>query len=88
MNHDPPKTLLNFNGVVVVMENKEQKTLRIDWLGSCPKCDCSEHIVKTIDGSEKWLYSDDEVTCGECGHEGLIDADGEAAWVEWDSVEN
>lgn len=25
LQHDPPKTLLNFNGVVVVMENKEQK---------------------------------------------------------------
>lgn len=47
------------------MEIKEQKTLQIDWLGSCPKCDCSEHIVKTTDGSEEWLISNDEVKCGE-----------------------
>lgn len=60
------------------------ETLRIDWLDSCPKCECSEHIVSTACGSEQWLYSGDVVTCGECGHTGLIDADGESAWVEWD----
>lgn len=62
------------------------KIIEIDWLGACPVCDCSEHKVHTNDGSEDWLYSGDVVECGECGHEGEIDADGESAWVDWFEV--
>ena len=58
--------------------------IEIDWLDSCPKCDCSEHVVETVEGTKDWLYNGDKVTCGECGHTGEIEADGETAWVDWD----
>ena len=61
--------------------------IKIDWLDSCPACGCSQHTVSTTDGSKDWLYSGDEVKCGECGHAGEIDADGEAAWVNWNEDE-
>ena len=50
--------------------------IEIDWLDSCPKCDCSEHVVETVEGTKDWLYNGDKVTCGECGHTGEIEADG------------
>ncbi len=57
--------------------------IKIDWLDSCPKCDCSEHIVKTENGTRKWLYDGDQVTCSKCAHTGEIESDGEIAWVNW-----
>lgn len=61
--------------------------IEIDWLDSCSKCDCSEHVVETVEGTKDWLYNGDKVTCGECGHTGEIEADGETAWVNWDEAQ-
>jgi hypothetical protein len=61
--------------------------IEIDWLDSCPKCDCSEHVVETVEGTKDWLYNGDKVTCGECGHTGEIEADGETAWVNWNEAQ-
>ena len=49
--------------------------IEIYWLASCPKCDCSEHVVETTEGTKDYLFSGDKVTCGECEHTGEIDAD-------------
>lgn len=57
--------------------------IKIDWLDACPICSCSEHIVQTEQGSNKWLYSGDLVSCCECNHAGVIDADDGVAWVDW-----
>lgn len=58
--------------------------IKINWLSSCPKCGCSEAIVKTK-GNEKWLYEDDIATCLECKNTGTIQADEGHAWVIWSS---
>lgn len=65
---------------------KNPNKIEISWLDSCPNCDCSEHVVETVEGTNEWLYSGDKVTCGECEHTGEIEADGETAWVNWDEV--
>lgn len=59
------------------------KTLKIDWLNQCVKCESHDHTVNTENGSSKWLYDGDKVTCNVCGHAGEIEADGEQAWVNW-----
>lgn len=64
------------------------KELKIDWLDSCPKCDGSIHVVNTDNGSDKWLYSGDEVTCIGCGKKGEVEEHGGAAWVEWGEEDN
>lgn len=65
---------------------KNPNKIKISWLDSCPNCDCSEHVVETVEGTNEWLYSSDKVTCGECERTGEIEADGETAWVNWDEV--
>lgn len=59
------------------------KELRIDWLGSCPTCESDNHIVKTNNGTRKWLYDGDEVNC-KCGQTGEIECDDGVAWVNWE----
>lgn len=59
------------------------KTLKIDWLDTCSKCEHDVAIVQTEKGREDWLYADDKVTCDKCGHSGVIETDGECAWVAW-----
>ncbi|UVX31524.1 hypothetical protein M12a_00013 [Klebsiella phage VLCpiM12a] len=61
------------------------KTLNISWL-SCNNCDAepSRVIVQTEKGNKNRLYCGDKAECAECGNQGVIEADGENAWVEWD----
>lgn len=64
------------------------KTLKIKWL-SCDNCmpDEADHvIVFTEEGSEEFLYSGDKAECPHCKAKGVIDADGENAWVEWEKA--
>ena len=63
------------------------KTLKITWL-DCDKCDAKEkqtsHIlVQTEKGLGFRLYGGDKAECPLCHTTGVIDADGENAWVEW-----
>ncbi|MBQ0367840.1 hypothetical protein [Providencia rettgeri] len=63
------------------------KTLNeIQWLGECPKCEHASAQVQTENGREYWLYAGDKVTCENCKHTGVVEADGECAWCEWDEV--
>ncbi len=62
-------------------------TLVIGWLDDCPKCGFDKTNVTGFSISNESLWCGDEVKCIGCGHKGEIDADGENAWVEWDSVE-
>lgn len=67
------------------------KTLKIKWL-SCDECDggdqqTSHVLVTTEKGCGFRLYAGDKVECPICSATGVIDADGESAWVEWDTVE-
>lgn len=64
------------------MDIQKEKILKIDWLDCCPECGDSVHTVYTKEGSGKWLYDGDRVVCA-CGQVGEIEADGEAAWVNW-----
>lgn len=67
------------------------KKLKITWL-SCEYCDGanaeqSHVVVSTEKGCGFRLYSGDKVECPVCFHHGVIDADGENAWVEWDALQ-
>lgn len=65
------------------------KTLQINWLGACPMCDSvAPHNVVTEHGSDSELYRGDVVTCGKCGHKGVIEVYDESAICEWDSQED
>lgn len=62
-------------------------TVEIDWLDDCP---CCGHGIANVTGksiSSHSLWSGDSAVCAKCGHKGEIDADGENAWVDWDTVE-
>lgn len=59
------------------------KEIKVSWLDACPNCGCGDAVVLTLDGNEELLYSGDFVSCTKCEHPGIIDADGEAAWVDW-----
>lgn len=66
------------------------KNLKIKWL-SCESCDGgnsqdSHVLVTTEKGCGFRLYSGDKAECPECGAMGVINADGENAWVEWEEV--
>ncbi|GEM_PF-3423700 len=66
------------------------KTLKITWL-SCDSCDGGNQpgsfiSVTTEKGCGFRLYEGDKAECPCCGATGVIDADGESAWVEWDEV--
>ncbi|MBO1108743.1 hypothetical protein J2R62_11015 [Plesiomonas shigelloides] len=64
-------------------------TLKINWLGACPQCEsAAPHNVVTERGSESELYRGDVVTCGKCGHKGVIEVYDESAICEWDSQED
>lgn len=64
------------------------QTLKIYWLNCCDSCNDNEFsYVRTQDGSEEYLWSGDKAECSNCGHKGIIDADGDNAWVEWDEVQ-
>lgn len=64
------------------------KKINIDWLGSCENCGCESSSVQTEEGTEKFLYVGDKITCDSCGHKGEVDADGENAWACWDDILN
>lgn len=57
--------------------------LEIDWLMSCPKCDCFELNVETDSDDKNMLFSGDKIICPECGEIGYVEADGVDAWAEW-----
>ncbi len=64
----------------------EPTLYRVDWLNSCEQCGCSKGIEVTsrsLGGT--YLYRGDQVKCPQCGNQGVIDADGDGAWVEWDT---
>lgn len=64
------------------------KTLKIKWL-SCDNCtdNQADHvIVQTEKGCGLFLYSGDKAECPHCHAKGIIDADGENAWVEWEEA--
>ncbi len=59
---------------------------RVDWLNACEHCQCSHGIEVTSQSlSGIYLYAGDAVKCPQCGNQGVINADGEGAWVEWDT---
>lgn len=66
------------------------KTLKIKWL-SCDNCDggnteASHVLVTTEKGCGFRLYEGDKAKCPCCGAKGIIGADGENAWVEWEEA--
>lgn len=63
----------------------ESKTLKIEWLGECPKCTRKTVEVFTIKGSKELLFDGDKVKCW-CGQTGEIETNNGDAWVEWDEV--
>ena len=66
------------------------KTLKIKWL-ACDNCmpDEADHVVvQTEEGCQDYLYSGDKAECPHCHATGVIDADGDNAWVEWDEVDS
>nr|WP_282559234.1 hypothetical protein [Providencia alcalifaciens] len=60
----------------------------VPWVGCCTKCDAEQATVQTEKGNEDWFYDGDKVTCENCGHTGVIEADGECAWCVWDEVDD
>ena len=63
------------------------ETLKISWL-SCDACDAGDQqtshvLVSTEKGCGFWLFAGDEAECPNCHAKGVIDADGESAWVDW-----
>lgn len=76
-----------FNVLEMIM-----KTLKITWL-SCDSCDGGNQpgsfiSVTTEKGCGFRLYEGDKAECPCCGATGVICADGENAWVEWDEAES
>lgn len=74
-----------FNVLEMIM-----KTLKITWL-SCDSCDGGNQpgsfiSVTTEKGCGFRLYEGDKAECPCCGATGVIGADGENAWVEWDKA--
>lgn len=67
----------------------DMKTFKnVPWVGCCEKCDAERATVQTEKGSEDWFYDGDKVTCENCGHTGVIEADGECAWCVWDEADD
>lgn len=69
------------------------KNVTVNWLGDCPRCGNGVALVLTTEGCEEYLYQDDEVSCSECGHKGVVDIDesyeppvAHAAWDEPEAV--
>lgn len=64
----------------------EPTLYRVDWLNSCEQCGCSKGLEVTSRSlAGTYLYSGDLVKCPQCNNEGVIEADGDGAWVEWDT---
>lgn len=64
----------------------EPTLYRVDWLNSCEQCNNSRQIEVTSRSlAGTYLYAGDAVKCPQCGNQGVIDADGDGAWVEWDT---
>lgn len=61
-------------------------TVTVGWLDNCPNCSNDKVSVTGWSVSPDTLWAGDEAVCTKCGHKGEIDAEGENAWVEWDSV--
>ncbi|SPX93062.1 Uncharacterised protein [Morganella morganii] len=64
------------------------KTLKAQWLGACEKCGHESATVQTEKGHDDWFYDGDKVTCENCRHAGVIEADGECAWCTWDEFDD
>ncbi|MEM8240213.1 hypothetical protein Q4R49_21170 [Morganella morganii subsp. sibonii] len=47
----------------------------------------SQQQYKQKKGHDDWLYDGDKVTCENCGHTGVIEADGECAWCVWNEID-
>lgn len=60
--------------------------VEVNWLDKCPNCKNRTVRVTGWSTTPEALWAGDEAVCTKCGHKGEIDADGENAWVEWDSV--
>lgn len=64
----------------------EPSLYHVDWLNSCEHCQCSKGIEVTSRSlSGTYFYAGDSVKCLQCGNQGVIDADGDGAWVDWDT---
>ena len=88
---DAQKSCLTFGGAALSAE-MIMKTLKITWL-SCDSCDGGNQpgsfiSVTTEKGCGFRLYEGDKAECPCCGATGVIGADGENAWVEWDEAES
>lgn len=59
------------------------KTLKITWLGPCPKCQGRVHSVESLNSAGNWLYEGEKVTCNKCGHKGVIDVADNQCEVNW-----
>ncbi|WP_265503590.1 hypothetical protein [Providencia heimbachae] len=60
----------------------------VPWINYCTKCHAEQVTVRTEKGNGNWFYNGDEVTCENCGHTGVIEADGRSCRCAWDDVED
>ncbi|EBW7148979.1 hypothetical protein [Citrobacter braakii] len=76
--------------VAECIDRKEWKVLdngddKYQVITSCEHCQCHHAIEVTSRSlSGRYLYAGDVVKCPGCGNQGVIDADADGAWVEWD----
>ncbi|PHM22990.1 hypothetical protein BDE27_0314 [Xenorhabdus ehlersii] len=63
------------------------KTLKIDWLGRCDRCEREDALVETENGTSDWLYEGDRVMCS-CGHTGYVAVSScePVAYAVWDEL--
>ncbi|AZV02195.1 hypothetical protein Arno18_10 [Pectobacterium phage Arno18] len=60
-----------------------KRTIKVVWLDNCPRCK-AQSVILTSAGTEKLLYSGDQGYCEICYLQGVISADEEGAYMEWD----
>lgn len=62
---------------------QEPAIYKVDWLNPCEHCQRRHGTEVTSRSlSAEYFYAGDAVKCPECGSQGLIDADGDVAWVD------
>lgn len=56
----------------------------IDWLGMCPRCNCTAALVTTDRGNYENLYEGDKLECAECGSKGEVTIIDDYAIADWE----